>query len=77
MSTTEALNIAVDSIVSEVGCQAPSKAASFESLDIDSMDFLSILLSVEKKTGRFIPDRERVEMKTVEDLAISIWKYGQ
>ena len=58
----------------ESALPALTGSESFEQLSVDSMDFLSILLATEKRLGVRIPDAQRVQIRTVADLADCAWR---
>lgn len=77
MNPSEALAIAMCSVVEEMGCKQPERGATLASMGVDSMDFLSILLNAEKKSGFPIPESARAGINTIDDLGYSIWKCCQ
>ena len=64
-------------IIDELGID-PNKvvggARLDEDMDIDSLDVLSLLMSIEQATGINIPDEALETIKTVEDLVAAVQK---
>ena len=72
MTTEQELRTLVMSVLTEVAPDIDAAAidpdADFlEELDIDSMDFLNIIVAINERTGIEIPERDYPKLSTVND----------
>jgi acyl carrier protein len=72
MSTEQELRAIVISVLAEVAPDIDAAAIDpnvdlVEQLDIDSMDFLNVVVAVNERTGIEIPERDYPKLSTVND----------
>ena len=72
MSTEQQLRAVVISVLTEVAPDIDPVAVDpdidlVEQLDIDSMDFLNVIVAINERTGIEIPERDYPKLSTVND----------
>ena len=72
MSTEQELRAVVISVLADVAPDIDPSAVDpdtdlVEQLDIDSMDFLNIIVAINERTGIEIPERDYPKLSTVND----------
>lgn len=55
-------------VVSEETCRECTLESTLESLDVDSLEFMELMLSVERVTGMKIADERLAHISTVRDI---------
>jgi len=72
MSTEQQLRAVVISVLTEVAPDIDPAAVDpdidlVEQLDIDSMDFLNVIVAINERTGIEIPERDYPKLSTLSD----------